>query len=512
MTTAADTGQFRLRNFIALLAQEGELDTVSEAVDLIEIAPRLDGNAKAVLFGCVGPERTQLVGNVMGSRRRLALAFGATEGTLLEAVQKRIKTLIAPIEVASAQAPVHAIVLTGVEADLTRLPAHLQHSEDGAPYISASIDISRSYDGSKRNVGYRRLMLRGRSTAGVDLVAPSDLRALYGEYVKRKERMPIAFAVGSHPADSVAATCTWTAADEVEVMGAMRGAAVPLVCCTTIDAMAPADAEMILEGYLGSEGWTEPEGPYGEFLGYYGHLKINPIFHLTAITMRRDALFQTATIGGRHMASTDTAQLNAVRTEAAAWAALLTAVREPVAVCATPASGGVYDLRLALRQRVPGEARNAIAAVLGSNAEVKHVFVVDDDIDIFSDAQMEWALATRFQADRDLVIMRGMRAVPLDPSLRGNRIGAKAGFDLTFPLGSQRGIETSVPDPPRLGASAGLSVREMLARGPHSFRDLMEGIGSRDGREVLLELDAIRSESQLERLHDGRYHLPTVKP
>ena len=298
MTTAADTERFRLRNFIALLAQEDELETVSEPVDLIEIAPGLDGNAKAVLFGCVGPERTQLVGNVMGSRRRLALAFGATEGTLLEAVQKRIETSIAPIEVASAQAPVHAIVLTGVEADLTRLPAHLQHSEDGAPYISASIDISRSYDGSKRNVGYRRLMLRGRSTAGVDLVAPSDLRALYGEYVKRKERMPIAFAVGSHPADSVAATCTWTAADEVAVMGAMRGAAVPLVRCATIDAMAPADAEMILEGYLGSEGWTEPEGPYGEFLGYYGHLKINPIFHLTAITMRRDALFQTQNANG----------------------------------------------------------------------------------------------------------------------------------------------------------------------------------------------------------------------
>jgi UbiD family decarboxylase len=500
-----------LRNLIALFEQEDELETVSEPVDLIEIAPRLDGNAKAVLFGCVGPERTQLVGNVMGSRRRLALAFGTTQGALLEEVQKRIKAPIAPIEVASAQAPVHDIVLTGANADFTRLPAHLQHGEDGAPYISAGIDIARSYDGGKRNVGYRRLMLRGRSTAGIDLVAPSDLRALYAEYVKRKERMPIAFAVGSHPTDSVAATCTWTAADEVEVMGAMRGAAVPLVHCVTIDAMAPADAEMILEGHLGGEGWTEPEGPYGEFLGYYGHLKINPIFHLAAITMRRDALFQTATIGGRHMASTDTAQLNAVRTETAAWAALLTAVREPVAVFATPASGGVYNLRLSLRQRVPGEARNAIAAVLGSAAEVKHVFVVDEDIDIFSDAQMEWALATRFQADRDLVIMNGMRAIPLDPSLRGGRIGAKAGFDLTFPVGSQRGIETSVPGPPRLGASAGLGVREMLARGPQSFRDLMEGSGSRDGREVLLALDAIRSDGGLERLHDGCYRLSAMR-
>ena len=508
---AADTERFRLRNLIAVLEQEGELESVSEPLDLIEIAPRLDGNAKAVLFGCVGPEQTEVVGNVMGSRRRLALAFGTTQENLLKDVRKRIETPIAPINVSSAQAPVHDIVLTGEDADFTRLPVHLQHSEDGAPYVSASIDFGRSYDGCKRNVGYRRLMLRGRRTAGMDLVAPSDLRALYAEFVKRKERMPIAFAVGSHPADSIAAACTWTDDDEVKIMGAMRGAAVPLVRCATIDAMVPADAEMILEGYLGSEGWTEPEGPYGEFLGYYGHLKINPIFNLTAITMRRDALFQTATIGGRHMASTDTAQLNAVRTESAAWAALLTAVREPVAVFATPASGGVYNLRLSLRQRIAGEARNAIAAVLGSMAEVKHVFVVDEDIDIFSDAQMEWALATRFQADRDLVVIKGMRAVPLDPSLRGSRIGAKAGFDLTFPAGLKRGIESSVPNPPHLGTPAGLSVHDMLARGPQSFRDLMEGSGSRDGREVLLALDTIRSDCGLERLHDGRYRLPEKK-
>jgi UbiD family decarboxylase len=501
-----------LRNFVAGLEREQEIEVVAEPVDLIAIAPRLDGNAKATLFRQVGPERAELVGNVMGSRRRLALAFGTSEADLLAEVRRRIATPIAPVEVASHNAPVHDIVLTGGGADFTRLPIHLQHSEDGAPYVSASIDITRSYDGGGRNVGYRRLMLRGRSEAGMDLVAPSDLRAIYGEFVKRKERMPVAFAVGSHPADGVAAACTWTGGDEVEVMGAMRGAPVPLVRCASIDAMAPADAEIVLEGYLDPDGWTEPEGPYGEFLGYYGHLKINPVFHLTAITMRRDALFQTATIGGRYMASTDTAQLNAVRTEAAAWAALVTAVREPIAVFATPASGGVYNLRLALRQRAAGEARNAIAAVLGSTAEVKHIFVVDEDIDIFSDQQMEWAFATRFQADRDLVVLPGMRAVPLDPSLRGSRIGAKAGFDLTFPVGAKRGAETEVPDPPRFGGAGGASVRQMLARGPQSFRDLMEGTGSRDGREVVLALEAIRTSEGIERMPDGRYRIPVQRP
>ena len=183
------------------------------------------------------------------------------------------------------------------------------------------------------------------------------------------------------------------------------------------------------------KGHTEPEGPYGEYVGYYGVVKRNPMFHLTAVTHRKDALFQTATIGGRHLARTDTAQLTTVKTESAAWAALQTAVREPVAVYATPSSGGMYNLRVSLRQRVPGEARNAIAAVFGSSADAKHVFVFDDDIDVFSDEQVDWALATRFQADRDLIVASGFRAVPLDPSLGGARTGAKVGFDCTIPFG-----------------------------------------------------------------------------
>jgi UbiD family decarboxylase len=401
---------------------------------------------------------------------------------------------------------VHQVVLTGADADFTRLPIHLQHGEDGAPYISASIDVTRSFDGRRRNVGYRRLMLRGRAEAGMDLVAPSDLRIMYGEFVKNRARMPVAFAIGSHPADGIAAACTWTGADEMAIIGALRGAPVPLVRCATIDAWAPADAEVVLEGYLDENGWSEPEGPYGEFLGYIGHLKTNPVFHLTAITMRRDALFQTATIGGRHLAMTDTAALNTIRTETAAWAALLTAIREPVAMHATPASGGVYNLRLSMRQRVPGESRNAIAAIFGCTAEVKHVFVVDDDVDIFSDAQMEWALATRFQADRDLVVASGLRAIPLDPSLRGARAGAKAGFDMTFPFGTDRS-ESRVPAPPQLGAAGGKTVRGALEGGPQSFRDLMEATGSRDGRDVLIALDEVRQAAGLERLDDGRYRL-----
>jgi UbiD family decarboxylase len=410
------------------------------------------------------------------------------------------------LEVSSDQAPVHEMVWTGAQADFGRLPIHLQHAEDGGPYVSASIDIATSIDKKRRNVGMRRMMLRGRKEAGIDLVGPSDLRAIYAAYVEHKERMPVAFVVGSHPVDSVAAIQADPEPDELAIMGALRGSPVPLVRCATIDQMVPADAEVVLEGYLDERGWAEYEGPYGEFLGYYGMLKSNPVFHLTAITMRRDALFQTVTIGGRHLGWTDDAYLAGVRTETTAWAALETAVRDPIAIFCPLVR---YVCRVSIRQRYPGEAKNAIAAIMGSSADVKSIFVVDEDVDIFSEDQMTWALGTRFQADRDLIVASGFRAQPLDPSLDGSRLGAKAGFDLTIPFGKAKEQKWQVPEPPVLGPSKNQTVREALAAGPKTFRDLMEATGTRDGRDILSELDKLRAEGVLERRSDGLYNLKT---
>jgi 2,5-furandicarboxylate decarboxylase 1 len=505
---SADTEAFRLSRFIELLKREGELEVVSAPTDLVDVAARLDGNPHAVLFECVGPEKARLAGNVMGSRRRMALAFGVPERELSQEVLRRAGAPIQPLLVSSDAAPVHQVVLQGNRADLTNLPVHLQHLEDGAPYISAGIDISRSLDGSKRNVGYRRLMLRAPREAGVDMIAPSDFRVMYAEYLARNERMPVAFVVGSHPADGVAATAVSTDADELAFMGGLRRAPVPVVRCVSIDLEVPADAEVVLEGYLDEKGWVAPEGPYGEYIGYYGRMKTNPVFHLTAITMRRDALFQTVTIGGRTLGATDTAQLVAIRTEAAVWQALRNSISGAVAVYASPSSGGQYNVRVSLRQRYPGDVRNAIHCVLGCNADVKHLFVVDDDVDIFSDSQMDWAMATRFQANRDVVLDEGFRAVPLDPSLLGSRTGAKAGFDLTFPFGWQNSRDYAVPEPPRLRhTNAKQTVRQALEGGPKSFVELMELTGSRDGREIVRELDALCSEASLERTEEGRHKL-----
>ena len=503
-----DLDRFRLRRFVESLPAE-ELETRAEPTALADVATALEANARAVLFKAAGPEAHDLVGNVNGSRGRLARAFGVAPAGLAAEIQRRLRGKPEIVEVSRAEAPVQQVVLTGDDADLTALPVHLQHGRDGGPYISASIDYVIDPRSGWTNVGIRRLMLRGRRETGVDLVSPSDLKAIYEASAATGQPLPVSFVVGAHPADHMAAMMRLPV-DELGIVAMLRDAPLPVVKCVTNDIRVPADAEYVLEGFFDARGHVEPEGPYGEFLGYYGALKRNPVFHLTAITRRRDALFQTATIGGRGMSRTDTAALTAVRTEVVIWQALQNAVREPVAVHATTSSGGNFNVRIALRQRVPGEARNAIAACFGALVNVKNVFVVDPDIDVASDEQMDWALATRFQPDRDLVVMSGLRTLPLDPSLTSGRTGAKAGYDLTWPFGSGDRLETRIPEPPQFKGRRFGSVAEALADGPKFFEELMTAVASRDGREVVLALETLRDKVHLDRDAEGRYLIGTA--
>ena len=162
-----DTEKFRLRSFVERLVQQGHCVVHDDPIDLVDVAAVLDGNPKAVWFRNVGPERTELVGNVMGGRERLALAVDADPAGFAKVMRERMAHPHAPIEVPSSAAPVHEVVLTGDDADLTRLPVHLQHGRDGAPYISASMDFAKDPANGWTNIGCRRIMLRGPRTAPI---------------------------------------------------------------------------------------------------------------------------------------------------------------------------------------------------------------------------------------------------------------------------------------------------------------------------------------------------------
>ncbi len=496
-----DLDRFRLRNFIEELGDD-ELDVRNDPVDLADVAAILHGNPKAVWFRHINGASLQLVGNVVGSRSRLARAFGVAPDQILAELQRRLKLAPELIELSQSDAPVQEVVQLGDDADLTRLPAHLQHGLDGAPYISASIDYCIDPRTGITNSGMRRLMLRGPHEAGVDLNAPSDLRAIYQAAAAKGEKLPVSFVLGAHPIDTVSATMR-IPGDELGLVASLRGGALPVVKCRTNDIRVPADAELVIEGYIDGRGYVEKEGPYGEYLGYYGVVKQNPVFHVTAITHRRDALFQTATISGGFMDMTDTSNLEALRTELNVWRALETVVREPVAVYAPVSAAGSLNVRMSLRQRYPGEARAALYTVLGS-VGLKNAFVVDPDIDIFSDRQMEWAFGTRYQPDRDMVVITGVRASPLDPSLHGAPTGARAGFDLTWPMQHAGRWDLSIPKPPVYQGKRFPSIHAALDDGPKWFEELMAATGSRDGREIVRELDTLRAKG-LDRDDKGRY-------
>lgn len=156
-------------------------------MNLSEVGGILDGNPKAVLFKQAGPERSALAGGVLASRNRVAHAFGVAPRELLAEVLRRLQNRPEIIDIAREAAPVQQVVLTGADADLTKLPIHLQHGDDGGPYISAAMDFAIDKASDWTNVGLRRLLLRGRRETGIDLLAPSDLRAIYQASLARGE-------------------------------------------------------------------------------------------------------------------------------------------------------------------------------------------------------------------------------------------------------------------------------------------------------------------------------------
>jgi UbiD family decarboxylase len=501
-----DMNKFRLRTFVERLIELGEVEIHEEPVALSELSRIIEATPKATLFRKAGPEQVEMVAAVCGGRSRLAAAFGVDYRELPHEYMRRMDNPQPAVEVSSSEAPVHEVVLTGKEADLTRLPFHVQHEFDGGTYISSGIDYTVDPETGKTNVGVRRLMLRGRHNLRSNLTAPSDLKRIYRNCVERGQRLNVSFVIGSHPFDYMAAGLRLPD-DEFGLVATLRGEPLPMVRGITNNVPAPADAEMIIEGYFDELGYREMEGPYGEGYGYYGPMHIDPVFHVTAITRRKDALFQSLLHSGRILSRADSPNVGALNAEVSAWRALRAAGIEPVAVCAPTANGRQQHMRVAIGQQSHGQARLVISTLFAV-ARFRHVFVVDDDVDVFSDEQVEWAMATRFRADRDIVIETGFPRHYMDPLLEEGDTMTKAGFDLTVPVGRPDRVDYRVASAPRIEGPAHFqTVREALESRPMYFAQLMEAVGSRDGREVTLELDRLREDGSLTRLENGEWAL-----
>jgi len=505
MSVTMDFDRFRLRHLVERLATAGEVLHVEKLVELADLARVIEQTPQASWFQNVGADRLEIVAGISGSRRRIAMAFESDERSLTRVVAQRIARPQSVVEIASADAPVHARVITGDAIDLTRLPFYLQHERDGGPYISAALDFSIDPATGKRNIGCRRLMLRSRSTCTTNLTNRSDLRAMYHAALERGESLPVSFVIGAHPADFMAGVLQGTG-DEFALLASLRGVSAPFVRSVTNGVLVPADCEIVLEGYLDAQGYREMDGPYGEFWGFYGSMHIDPVFHVTAIAMRSDALHQSVVHGGHRSASMETNQMTAIACEHAAGRALAAVGIEPAAIYAPPGSTLFQTIRLALKRTDHARAREAIACLFKIPG-FKQVVVADDDVDIFDEQDVLWATSTRFRADRDLVVERDLPGFYEDPMADPDRRTTKMGIDLTAPAAWPKTIERQRTSAPVIVSNGTASLREVLARGPKFFSDLMRETGSRDGRELAVALAALIEAKELKRLPDGEYAL-----
>ncbi len=510
--TTLDMDQFRLRRFVERLIEMGEVEVHDEPVALADLSGIIEATDKATLFRNAGPQGLEVAAAVSGSRRRLAAAFGVGEREITRDVMRRLANPQSVIEVSAGDAPVQDVVVTGDAVDLTKLPFHLQHERDGGVYISSGLDFTIDPATGKRNVGARRLMLRGKREMRTNLTDNSDLKVMYIAAVERRQRLPVAFVVGHHPIDFFASGLK-IPTDEFALLGTLRGAPIPMVKCVTSDILVPADAEMVIEAYIDEQGYREMDGPYGEFWGYYGAMHIDPVVHVTAITHRRDVLYQTTLHGPVRLARQEASHTTSVAAEMVSTRALKAAGIEPAAIHSPPAAPIFHTMRLALADASPEQVSKAMEALFKVKG-VKNIYIVDDDIDVFDDDAMTWAMATRLNPEKDVYIPDTKQvAFYADPKADADGLVHKIGYDLTDATAKSTHVKFARPRPPAVATTpSNASVRHALEAGPKYFVEILSAVGSRDGREVALELDALRESGELTRLDNGEYALMSQTP
>jgi 2,5-furandicarboxylate decarboxylase 1 len=419
-----------LRQFLDRLRKTGELVDLHQPVDIRHIATLVDQAKTALFFHNVIGYDMPVVSGIIRSRERAMMSMDCTTYREIEdRLQRAISNPIPPKLINSS--PADDIFLVGDAVDLYKLPIPMSSIYDGGPMITAGIVIARDAEFGL-NSGIYRLIVKERNLTGIDLVTPNNMRLFARRAFERGEPLPISISIGTHPIEIAGAGYRAPlGVDEMAIAGGLRGAPVELSSCRTIDLPCIANAEIVIEAEILPTGWTFPEGRFGEFTRLMGGLHWNPLVRVKAIAMRKNAIYYNL-----HMPWENT-WLAAPTRYAAIRQALKTAGVVVKDINVTLGGCAFWHAVISIKKQ-PGEAKNALLAAL-SVMDLKHVVVVDDDIDVFDPTEVEWAIATRVQGDRDIMIVSNARAKPLDPSLpQGFGVaptGAKVGIDATIPEG-----------------------------------------------------------------------------
>jgi 2,5-furandicarboxylate decarboxylase 1 len=429
-----------LRSALAAYEAAGVLARVTEPIDpefeAAAVLWRLS-RGPAVLFENVTGYQTSLVGNVLNTREKLATALGipvaSLQGRFVAALANRIKPEL------DGNPPCQEVTVDGLDLlDLFPVPAISEH--DAGRYISAGLVHVRHPVNGRQNLAICRLQVQGPGRLGIYMAPTHSSQFLQG-YRKLGQPMEIAIAIGSHPA-MMAASQLLVPHDEIEIAGGIFGEPARVAQCRTVDLKVPAGSEIILEGTI-DPGELAPEGPFGEFPGTYAPTRDNPVVRLSAITTRRSPIFQMI-VGGTHPEHLIT---GAIAREVTLFEAVRNVVPGVRQVVLTEGGTCRFHAVIAIDQNFAGESRLAILTAFAVQDLIKHVVVVDGDIDPLDHRQVEWAIATRFRAQDDLVLVDKMKSNPVDP-MSVDRTICKIGIDATMPTA----VRASMPPAPDVPA------------------------------------------------------------
>ena len=459
-----------LREWIALLEREGELVRVQAEVDpYLEITEIVDRTVKAggpaLLFENVKGARHPLLINQFGTERRMCLGFGVERlddvadrlGEVFElqppqGLVEKVKGLQKLKSIADSRpklvrsGPCQEIVLTGDEIDLDALPILHCWPGDPAPFLTLPAVITKDPRTGSRNVGMYRMQKIDRRTTFMHWQLHKDGAA---DWRGMGDRLEVAVAFGLDPITAYSASAPLPKhIDELMLAGFLRGDAVELVTGKTVDLEVPAYAEIVLEGTI-LKGDLGIEGPFGDHTGYYSPAEPFPIFHLTAMTMRRDAIYPSIVVGKPPAED----QWLAKATERIFLPAIRMTVPEIVDYD-LPTAGAYHNcVIVSLRKAYPGHARKVISAIwgLGLLSLTKCVVVVDEHVDVHDYEEVFFKVCANVDPERDVVIVKG----PLDqldhaPTLEA--YGGKLGIDATH----KGPAEGTRPWPEEIEMSAGV--------------------------------------------------------
>ena len=422
------------RSWIKFLENEGLLSVITVPVraqfEIGAITKKLDG-VKGVFFKNVEGYSVPVISNLCFSREIIARYLGVESDQIITHYLEAMAHP-RPCPVIN-DAPFKDHILT---QDLNlhhHFPIPTYHEEDAGPYVTGGVVITKDPETGIRNASIHRLQIFEDGEIGI-LMLPRHLDLCYHKAKRMGRPLEVAVAIGVEPITLLASqTILPFGVDELEVANSLHPKGqFQLSRCATVDVEVPADSEIVLEGTISLTD-ERPEGPFGEFPKYYSPKANRPILRLKAICHRIHPIFYTIL-----PASREHLLLGAIPREASLLKFIRSCVPSIRQVHLTFGGTCRYHLVISVEKKNEGEARNAILAAMANNADVKHVVAVDQDVDIFNMEEVEWAIATRCQSDKDIFIIPDSLGSKLDPSTREG-VGAKMGIDATVPLGKLSG-------------------------------------------------------------------------